>query len=163
MGIVTLIVAGTMATVFLVGAFWNALLKFLNGWLRYTLEGLLGVENTEWYVSFVKWLDNQVTSKRATVLSWIKRFKENVFSVKESYTPSTIGGFFLHKRETIIRTGATKGIRKVTSETVPDYDLPPNILNELERQNANGISMDTKNDIILKKANEKVLTLEEHN
>ena len=163
MGLFTLIVVGALATAFMVGACWNALLKFLNGWLRNSLESLLGVENTEWYVSFVKWLDNQVTSKKATVLSWIKRFKVNVYSAKESYTPSTVAGFFLRKYEWTIRTGATKGIQNVKTETVPDYELPPNILSEYERQKANSFTIDDKNEIILKKAEEKLLTLEDSN
>lgn len=163
MGLVTLIVVGALATAFMVGACWNALLKFLNGRLRNSLESLLGVENTEWYVSFVKWLDNQVTSKKATVLSWIKRFKVNVYSAKRTYIPSSVSGFFLRKDEIINRTGLAEGIQEVTTETVPDYELPSNILSEFERQKANSITIDVKNEIVLKKADGKLLTLEDSN
>ena len=162
MSITTLIVVGTMAVGFLVGACWNALLKFLNGWLRDTLEGLLGVENVGWYVSYIKWLDNQVTSKRATVLSWIKRFNNNVYSITEKYIPGSINGFFERIRETVVRTGATKGIKEVTTEKVADFELSSDILNEIERQNAN-IFIDVKKEVILKKTDEKLLTLKDAN
>lgn len=155
------VIAGTLLALFLLGKFWERVVRFLNGSLRDVLERLLGKDRCGWYVDFVIWLDNVATATINVVRGWYERFKSNVLMINSKYRPalSEGGGMYVNSRETIVAIDSERARRVVIEETVPYHALPAPVRHEMLLKRVDSAELDER-ELVGRRVEENIATLE---